>query len=80
MKQIEELLKTDRTREQIAEIDRNILPVQNAEGKWGFMDKRSSEVVIPFLCDEAEGFIAGKAEVILNGNWAMIDETGKIIM
>jgi hypothetical protein len=79
MKSIEGLLKTNKTREEIAAIDINIEPVQNADGKWGFKDKRNGKVIIPFQYDSAEEFIAGRAEVILNGEWAMIDEAEKIV-
>ena len=62
--------------EEIATIDNNIVPIKNAKGKWGFKDKRNGKIVIPFQYDAAEDFIAGKAEVILNERWAMIDEKG----
>jgi hypothetical protein len=68
------------TQKDINDIDRYIKSVKNAKSKkWGFVDKRNGELVIPYQYDDAEDFIAGKAEVILNDYLVLIDKTGKIL-
>ena len=45
-------------------------------GKWGFIDKATEEVVIPFKYDYAHAFSVGLALVQLNGWWGYVDKTG----
>ena len=53
--------------------------VQDANGKWGFIDK-TGKVVIPCKWNEAWDFDEGKACVRdANGNYYHIDKTGKVV-
>jgi hypothetical protein len=52
---------------------------QDANGKWGFIDKTGKEV-IPLKYDDARSFSEGLASVNLNGKWGYIDKTGKEVI
>ncbi|MDR0866415.1 MAG: WG repeat-containing protein [Candidatus Symbiothrix sp.] len=45
---------------------------QDEKGKYGFVDS-TGKVVIPFKYDNAEEFINGWAEVIIDGHWGIIN-------
>src|SRR2546426_190067 len=48
-------------------------------GKSAFIDK-SGKIVIPAKFDEADRFSDGLAQVMINGQWAYIDQTGNVII
>ncbi len=48
------------------------------DNKVGFMN-RQGEIVIPPQFDSAEDFSEGVASVRIDGHWAFIDETGKVL-
>ncbi len=54
-------------------------PVQNNEGKWGYID-RNFQVVISFIYDDAEPFYNGHAAVKIDGKWGYINEENKLII
>jgi len=53
-----------------------VMPERPGDGKWGYVDKTSKEV-IPFKYEEARLFYEGLAAVKVNGKWGFIDKTGK---
>jgi len=53
-------------------------PVKGLNGKWGFVDETSKEV-IPFKYDEVGEFSEGLVQVQYMGRWGIIDKTGKEI-
>jgi hypothetical protein len=54
--------------------------VQDADTKWGFIDK-TGELVIPCKWGWAEKFSEGLAQVMGEGDkWGYIDKTGKLVI
>lgn len=58
---------------------RKLVPTEN-NGTWGFLDKVTGEVVVPFIYDFAHAFSVGLALVRLNGWWGYVDESGKEVI
>ena len=53
-------------------------PMENTEGKWGFIDKTGKEI-IPYIYDECRKFKAGIAFVKQNNKWGCIDKQGNVL-
>ena len=53
---------------------------QNIKKKWGFVDKASGEVVIPFIYKNAGKFSEGLAAVQHGNKWGFIDKTGEAVI
>jgi hypothetical protein len=49
-------------------------------GKYGFKDKQTGEVIAPAKYNFALDFSEGLAAVKLNDKWGFIDETGKVLI
>jgi len=62
------------------EYEGNDLTPKEQNGKYGFVDKKTSKVVIPFKYDGAWFFIEGLAFVKLNNKWGFIDKTGREVI
>lgn len=52
-------------------------PMENSEGKWGFIDKTGKEI-IPYIYDECRKFKDGLAFVKQNHKWGCIDKEGNV--
>jgi hypothetical protein len=55
-------------------------PKKCADGKWGYVDKKTGTMVIPCKYDGVWDFYQGMAGVNLNGKWGFIDKTGKVVI
>ena len=49
-------------------------------GKWGFRDTTTGEIVVPCIYDFVQDFIEGFAGVKLGGKYGFIDKTGKVVI
>jgi hypothetical protein len=47
------------------------------DGKWGCLDKKTKEVVIPFVLDDVYAFMNGVGVVVYNGRLHYINEKGE---
>lgn len=50
--------------------------VQNSRGLWGYIDT-NGKIVIPFKYEYGDAFYEGRAKVMLNEKWVLIDTNGK---
>ena len=53
---------------------------EKKEGKWGFIDRTTRKITIPFEYDDVNFFNEGLASVELDGKFGFIDKRGKIII
>ena len=53
---------------------------QGPKNKWGFVDKATGEVVIPYIYKEVSPFSEGLAAVKSGNKWGFIDKTGKVVI
>jgi hypothetical protein len=60
----------------VGQFSEGLAPVQNANGKWGYINEKQYWV-IPSRFDEAKEFKDGKAAVKQNGKWGFINKQGK---
>ena len=60
--------------------DEDLEPQQGENGKYGYVHKKTGEVVIPYQFEKAWTFSEGLACVQQNGKQGFIDKTGKIVI
>ena len=53
-----------------------LAPVGNSKGLWGYINLKG-RIVLPFAYNFADLFTDGKARVLKNGEFMMIDKEGK---
>jgi hypothetical protein len=56
------------------------VPVEDSNGKYGYIEDHSGKKIIPFKYDDAWPFSEGLAAVKVDGKWGFIDKTGKEII
>lgn len=55
-------------------------PFADSNGNWGYVDSRSTKVVIEPKYKLASFFSEGLAVVVLNDKWGFIDKTGRMVI